>query len=95
MRPCRSCSSNSQETDARVYLLHVVSLLEYGDEEKFLKQLFCDACLKRMQEMVNQPFFEGVNVVEVITIDTCMNVNKLAIKMRRSDRDGFSRCEWH
>lgn len=72
----------AKKTDARVYLLHVVSLLEYGDEEEISKQLFVMKLVrKRMQEMVNQPFFEGVNVVEALQFDTVHeNVNKLAIK---------------
>ncbi|MFM1876842.1 MAG: hypothetical protein RL266_2579 [Bacteroidota bacterium] len=72
----------AKKTDARVYLLHVVSLLEYGDEEEISKQLFVMKLVrKRMQEMVEQPFFEGVNVVEALQFDLVHeNVNKLAIK---------------
>ena len=72
----------ARKTDARVYLLHVVSLLEYGDEEEISKQLFVMKLVrKRMQEMVNQPFFQGVNVVEALQFDLVHeNVSKLAIK---------------
>ncbi|MCB0755093.1 MAG: universal stress protein [Flavobacteriales bacterium] len=75
-------ASIAKKTGARVYLLHVVSLLEYGDEEEISKQLFVMKLVrKRMQEMVEQPFFEGVNVVEALQFDLVHeNVNKLAIK---------------
>lgn len=72
----------ARKTEARVYLLHVVNLLEYGDEEEISKQLFVMKLVrKRMQEMVNQPFFEGVNVVEALQFDLIHeNVTKLAKK---------------
>ncbi len=72
----------ARKTDARVYLLHVVNLLEYGDEEEISKQLFVMKLVrKRMQEMVNQPFFAGVNVVEALQFDLIYeNVAKLANK---------------
>ncbi|MCF8277551.1 MAG: universal stress protein [Flavobacteriales bacterium] len=75
-------ASIAKKTNARVYLLHVVSLLEYGDEEEISKQIFVMKLVrKRMQEMVNQPFFEGVNVVEALQFDLIHeNVSKLAIK---------------
>lgn len=72
----------ARKTGARVYLLHVVNLLEYGDEEEISKQLFVMKLVrKRMQEMVNQPFFEGVNVVEALQFDLIHeNITKLAKK---------------
>jgi nucleotide-binding universal stress UspA family protein len=46
-------ASIAKKTGARVYLLHVVDLLEYGDEEEISKQLFVMKLVrKRMQEMV-------------------------------------------
>ena len=72
----------ARKTDGRVYLLHVVDLLEYGDEEETAKQLFVMKLVrKRMHEMVTKPFFEGVNVVEALQFDMIYeNVAKLANK---------------
>lgn len=70
----------AKRTDARVYLLHVVNLLEYGAEDEIAKQLFVMKVVrKRMEELVNQPFFEGVNVVEALSFDLIYeNVSKKA-----------------
>ncbi len=72
----------AKRTNARVYLLHVVNLLEYGDEEEISKQLFVMKLVrKRMEEMVSQPFFKDVNVVEALQFDLIHeNISKLAIK---------------
>jgi len=72
----------AKRTEARVYLLHVVNLLEYGDEDEISKQLFVMRLVRqRMQKMINQKFFEGVNVVEVLQFDLIHEtITKLADK---------------
>lgn len=72
----------AKRTDARVYLLHVVNLLEYGDEEEIAKQIFVMKLIrKRMEEMISQPFFKDVNVVEVLQFDLIYeNITKMANK---------------
>lgn len=72
----------AKRTGARIYLLHVVNLLEYGDEEEISKQLFVMKLVrKRMQEMVEQPFFKEVNVVEALQFDLIHeNITKLSNK---------------
>jgi len=71
-----------KKTEARVYLLHVVNLFEYGGEDEISKQLFVMKLVrKRMQEMVNAPFFQNVNVVEVLQFDMIYeNIAKQANK---------------
>ncbi|MCB9187297.1 MAG: universal stress protein [Flavobacteriales bacterium] len=72
----------AKRTEARVYLLHVVNLLEYGDEEETAKKLFVMKLVrKRMEEMIAQPFFKDVNVVEVLQFDLIYeNITKMANK---------------
>lgn len=72
----------AKRTGARVYLIHVINILEYGDEEETAKKIFIMKLVrKRMEEMVNQPFFEGVNVVEALSFDLIYeNISKQAIK---------------
>lgn len=72
----------AKRADARVYLLHVVNLLEYGDQEEISKQLFVMKLIrKRMHEMISQPFFNNVNVVEVLQFDRIHeNITMLAKK---------------
>jgi len=56
-------ASIARKTGARIYLLHVVNLLEYGGEDETSKQLFVMKLVKKkMDELISQPFFEGVNI---------------------------------
>jgi nucleotide-binding universal stress UspA family protein len=57
-------ASIAKKTNSRIYLLHVVNLLEYGDEDEVSKKLFVMKLVKKkMDALIAQPFFEGVNVV--------------------------------
>lgn len=54
----------AKKTNSTIYLLHVVNLLEFGDEDEVSKKLFVMKLVKKkMDALIAQPFFEGVNVV--------------------------------
>ncbi len=54
----------AKKTNATIYILHVVNLLEFGDEDEVAKKLFVMKLVKKkMDALIAQPFFDGVNVV--------------------------------
>lgn len=60
----------AKKTDARIYLLHVINLLEYGGEDETAKQLFVMKLVKKkMDALIKKPFFKGVNVVVALQYD--------------------------
>ncbi len=57
-------ASIARKSNSTIYLLHVVNLLEYGDEDEVSKKMFVMKLVKKkMDALIAQPFFEGVNVV--------------------------------
>jgi len=57
-------ASIARKSNATIYLLHVVNLLEYGGEDEVSKKLFVMKMVKKkMDTLIAQSFFDGVNVV--------------------------------
>jgi nucleotide-binding universal stress UspA family protein len=60
----------AKKTNSTIYLLHVVNLLEFGDEDEVAKKLFVMKLVKKkMDALIAQPFFEGVNVVVALQFE--------------------------
>lgn len=66
----------AKRTDARVYLLHIVNIPSYGENDSFAESQNTEEGLfilslakKRFKELLAKPFWEGVNVIQALQFD--------------------------